>query len=261
MDPGTGHEKRECVLDFGFVQTNAKAVASVVFENLGTIDVKVSGWSLEQDPAMGEAFTLDELTLPATVTVPAGQAVDLPVAFAPLLLGGHEGKLIFTTTGQARLPAGYCLLWGTGGGPVVDVQPGGPIDLGTVNGSVNGVLTIANIGTQITGTTDDSLKLAAPDPATTCAGRAQCPGGFCLRGHCWSEKKVEIEVVEGDPAEFTLQWPPSGYDASGIPAGESIDVKYQFAPAGPGARKANLRIHSNDPARPLVVIEVSGSGV
>lgn len=252
-------DKHECFIDFGFVQTGKKATAAIVFNNLGSRDEDVSGIACEQDGDMGAAFG----GFPgqgASITIRPGATASLPVTFTPSALGGYEGRLTFETT-DLELPKVTCTLWGTGGGPVIDVAPAGPVDLGAVNGIATGTIAIANLGAQITGTTDDSLKLAAADPASHCTVNEHCPAGFCLRGNCWKESAVEVEIVEGSASAFAIQWPPEGYISSGIAAGQSADLEYRFAPKGPGALKANLKIRSNDPERPLVVVEISGSGV
>lgn len=251
-------ERHECVIEFGFVQTGKKATASLVFKNLGSRDEDVSSFAFVQDSEMGAAFALEPGR--SSLTVRAGATEAIPLTFAPGILGSYDGKLTFETT-DAELPEVSCALWGTGGGPVIDVQPAGPVDLGAVNGIATSTLKLSNLGTQITGTTDDSLKLAAADPASHCTVNEHCPGGFCLRGNCWKESMVELEIVEGSASALVVQWPPEGYVASGIAAGQSVELKYTFAPKGPEALKANLKIRSNDPEKPLVVVEISGSGV
>ncbi|MGC4115990.1 MAG: hypothetical protein QM765_15660 [Myxococcales bacterium] len=260
QDSTSGQERRECVLDFGFVQTGARATAAIALTNLTGTDIDVSALALTQDPSMrGDAFSLEGPPV-AEITVRAGETVRVPLAFLPTLLGGYEGRLTFETTDVARA-TGTCWLRGSGGGPVLDVEPTGPIGLGAVNGVATGTITLSNLGTQITGTTEDGLRFAAPDLTTCCAANEQCPDGFCLRGQCWKEKRVEVEMLEGSAERLTLTWPPEGYLSTGLPAGASLELLYRFAPVGPAARKANIKIRSTDPGRPLVTIEVSGSGV
>ncbi|HEY3449766.1 MAG TPA: choice-of-anchor D domain-containing protein [Myxococcales bacterium] len=264
-DATTGREKWECLLDFGFVNPNSKATGFVTFKNLGNSDIDLSGFKVEQDTTKGDALAVepsgDDGKVPEVVEVKKGESVRIAMSFLPTLLGQYNGKLQYESTDQKR-PAGYVLLQGTGGGPAIEAQPSDRIDFGAVATKTfqRRRLTITNVGTDIQGTTDDNLKLMVPDPATTCTKNTDCTSGICQRGQCWSDKIAELEVVQGDPSEFSVEWPPEGYAAKGIAAGESVDLKVKIAPISVGDKKANLKVYSNDPAKPVVIIEIFGAG-
>lgn len=264
-DPTTGREKWECVLDFGFVNPNTKAVASVTFKNLGNQDITVSGLSVVQDPTKGKTFEMEKDASGkdiVEVVIPKTGSASVPLSFLPTLLGSHNGKLNFVSDDTKR-PTGQFALLGTGGGPAIDTQPAPRIDFGPVAVKTfqRRRLTITNVGTDIQGTTDDNLKLMTPDEATSCSKNSECTSGVCQRGKCWTEKVAEIKVTQGDPSEFSLEWPPEGYLPQGIAAGQGVDLKVKFTPQGPGDKTAQLLVYSNDPAKPVVVTEIIASGM
>ncbi|MGC4115556.1 MAG: choice-of-anchor D domain-containing protein [Myxococcales bacterium] len=267
-DSSTGQEKWECLLDFGFVNPNAKATASIGFKNLGNSDIDVSALALTQDLTKGgDAFAIEpdaEGKTPDVITVKKGESVKVTLSFLPTLLGQYNGKLDFESTDQKR-PTGYFLLQGTGGGPAIELQPTDRVDFGpvAVNTHQKRRVIISNVGTDIQGTTDDNLKLIVPDAATACTKNTDCTANnsnICQRGMCWNPKQAELEVVQGDPAEFTLVWPPVDYESKGIAAGESVEVTVTFAPIGGGDKKALLKVYSNDPAKPVAITEIYAAG-
>lgn len=259
-DPASGREKWECILDFNYVNPHSKATAALIFRNGGANDIDVSGISVEQDPSKGDAFSIEALEPLGALTIPAGGSSRLPLSFLPTTLGLHNGKLVFLTTDTDR-QSGYCLLRGTGGGPVIATEPESSIDFGSVAGGtfVRQRLTVSNVGTDVQGTTDDNLKLVAEDTdATSCANISDCPSGHtCQRGSCWSEQEIELHDESG---AFAIEWPPEGFQAKGIAAGMSVDVKIKFAPSSLGEKTATLNIYSNDPSRPVAAVSLRGTG-
>ncbi|MGI5865638.1 MAG: choice-of-anchor D domain-containing protein, partial [Myxococcales bacterium] len=237
VDPQSGAERWLCRLDFGFVNPNSKAVSQALFRNLGNQDITVTGLELSQPPGKGEPFALE--TTETSFVVPAGGGeTPIPLSFLPTLLGLQTGRLYYLTD-DAKLAEGTIDLMGTGGGPDIEVQPA-RVDFGrvAVDTFQRRRITIANVGTDVGGTTEDNLKLATKN------------------GEQWEEKRAEL--VTDFPDEFSLEWPPQGYLPQGIAAGQNVDLRIKFAPTSPGIKEATVRIFSNDPDEPTVEVTVVG---
>ncbi|MGI5864538.1 MAG: choice-of-anchor D domain-containing protein, partial [Myxococcales bacterium] len=190
VDPQSGAERWVCRLDFGFVNPNSEAVASARFRNLGNTDISITGFELSQPPGKGEPFGLK--TTEESLVIPAGGGeVEVALSFAPTLLGLQVGKLYYLSD-DAKTGEGEVELMGTGGGPDIEVQPA-RVDFGrvAVDTFQRRRITIANVGTDVGGTTEDNLKLATKN------------------GEQWEEKRAEL--VTDFPDEFSLEWPPQGY--------------------------------------------------
>ncbi len=276
-NPVTGQEKWECLLDFGYVNPSkdgkAKAPGEVTFKNLGNTPITVSGLGIEQESSKGNAFAKDDAEQ-VELVVEARQSAKVKLSFGPSVLGKHEAKLRFTSN-DAKRPTGYFLLNGIGGGPAIEVQPT-RLDFGSVAVDTfqRRRITIANVGTNVVGITDDNLKLMEPDSASaiTCTKNTDCVNGnTCLRGLCWLEKRV---VIEPSDSEFSVEWPPEGYAPTGLAApcvnpgsctgteaNQNADLRVKFAPKVPGRKLAQLKIFSNDPYAPVTVVPLEANGV
>ncbi|MBI5544258.1 MAG: choice-of-anchor D domain-containing protein [Deltaproteobacteria bacterium] len=265
-DAQTGRERWECLLDFGFVNPGAKASAPARLKNLGNQEITVSNLVFEQDTAKGNAFGQEVAEGAEAIvdfTIMPGESKEIPMHFMPTLLGQHTGKLNFKSTDQKR-QAGYFVLVGIGGGPAIDVQPGsvgfGPVALNTYQ---KRRITVSNVGTDISGTTDDNLKMMEPDTSTSCSKNTDCPEpSICQRSMCWVRKQATIEVVQGEAEDFVVDWPPVGYpDPAGLAAGASAEIAVRFAPKTVGDKKAYVHIFSNDPQVPDRKVLVEGTAV
>ncbi|HCF60420.1 MAG TPA: hypothetical protein DFS52_20775, partial [Myxococcales bacterium] len=237
-DPNTGAERWVWRLDFGFVNPGSKSVLPVVCTNLGNTDITLTGFELQQPPGKGDPFAL-ETRETSLVAAAGGGTVELPLSFEPRLLGLQLGALHLLTD-DAKTPQAKVELVGTGGGPDIEVLPP-RLDLGrvAVDTTKAKAITIANVGTDISGTTEDNLRLVE------------------RRDGEWVEKHAEL--ITDWPEELSLGEGLIGYLPQGIPAGASVDLKVFFSPTSPGRKSAVLRIYSNDPDEPTVRVEVVAS--
>ncbi|MGI5864595.1 MAG: choice-of-anchor D domain-containing protein [Myxococcales bacterium] len=227
-DPSSGTERWVWRLDFGFVNPGSKSVLPVVCTNLGNTDITLTGFELLQPPGKGEPFAL-ETQETSLVAAAGGGIVEIPLSFEPRLLGLQVGALNLLTD-DAKTPEAKVELVGTGGGPDIEVLPT-RLDLGrvAVDTTKSRAITIANVGTDISGTTEDNLRLVVRQDGE------------------WVEKRAEL--ITDWPDEFSLGNSFIGYLPQGIAAGTNVTLKVFFLPTSPGRKSAVVRIYSNDPER------------
>lgn len=235
--------KSVCRVNFGPVLPKHKATANVVLRNIGREDLKLRlpKWAPVQPPGQGAPFALDTSDREFSVPASGGQ-IAVPVSFSPTEYGRQLGWLDFEVPGTAM--GVRAELYGEGTGPKIQVTPE-PLGFGTV--SVDtwkwGKLAVINVGANVEGTTDDNLRLVKRNDDGTMVEPA-------------------IELLGDTNGEFALQL-PQVYPAAGIPpvAGEDrFEVWVAFHPKTPGKKQAVLRIHSNDPAHPVVDAQIQGFG-
>ncbi len=224
-----------CRLNFGYINPNTKKTAAVTFKDLGNQDLTVSDLSIDTTGP----FTLDNP--PASIPLTAnGGTGSVNVTFAPTVLGKFKANLKFKSNDPKRAGDSVELV-GVGGGPKIDVLPKS-VDFGPVASSTYQYrrITIANIGTDVAGTTDDNLFLGSFDNGV------------------YTEKQAEL--ITNYPNDFTLEWPPRGYSSAGIAAGSNVDLRIKFTPTGPGAKDALVRIYSNDLDQPVIEVPIVAEG-
>lgn len=210
-------------LDFGAVLPGDRARRGLVFRNLGDRAVTLVGVRL------AETGTEFEVEPPASwpVIAPAG-TFELTIAYAPTALGPDDARLAVTTD-DPRTPAFTVPIRGYGGGPAVRLAPA-TLAFGTVGLQypISRRLVVRNEGLNDTATDLDVLLVTA----------ARIEGAAAFTWKAADGQSLPLAVDAG--------------------ARVVLDVRYAPAVAGPDA--AELVLETNDPARPLLRVPLSGTG-
>ncbi len=96
---------------------------------------------------------------------------------------------------------------------------------------------------------DDSVAAAGGSTLNITVTNSASPGSANL--------VISTATISGNP-DFTVD--SSGLPAS-VPPGGQVDIPVTFAATTTGARQASVRLTTNDPARPIINVCVSGNGV
>ncbi len=219
-------------VDFGEVEVGARIEREVAVFNPGPTDVVLERASWVKVP--GPAFF--SISLPEPKLIPAGGALSLPVTFEPPAPGTYVGTLVLHAAGASDENAPQVLLKGVArasadlgvGGPRVALLPSGTMNLGRVP-LVPGAaarrqdrLHIFNVGAA--GSVLQLLEvLAEPTDETT-----------------------QEPLVPGPPATTALL----------AERGKFIELPVQFLPQSLGEKRWTLRVRTNDPERPEVLLSV-----
>ena len=72
--------------------------------------------------------------------------------------------------------------------------------------------------------------------------------------------KADLQVKSITPSSpiFDVYWPAESFK---LPPGGQQEIMVEYAPESAGAESATVTIVSNDPARPSVIVKLSGTGV
>jgi hypothetical protein len=231
-------------IDFGYVPPGTTATQPVLFRNGSSQDVTLTNLQLREGSFPSTVFT--RTTPSASIVVPAySDSTAEFLGFRPAVLGPRLATLSFTA------PAGPATiaLRGIGGGPRIGAPA--TLDFGRVPlfagamppSSQTRTLTVRNVGS----------SPVPPDPranlvlGTVFSGR---PGQLPL-----------FELIPGpntSAGEFSVvvNVPPTGLDTK-TPG----TIIVTLTPSSLGMKSAELRIFSNDPATPTLVVHLRANVV
>ncbi|MCA2977164.1 MAG: choice-of-anchor D domain-containing protein [Myxococcaceae bacterium] len=239
-------------LDFGAVVRGGRALLPVTFTSTSRDPVSVTGFAVA-----GPYRVLDAQGQPlTTLPVPPGGAATLQVEFAPMRGGVHPSTLAFSLS--AKQTRGAISLRGALGGPALRATPAA-VAMGQVAyfpsaatpQSTTRRVSLRNVGTPpLTPSPEGNLLLGRPD-----AAGVRGPPYFEVRPLGTSTRPSEFRVsVAGAPYDPTI-----GLVARAGADGLELDVT--LTPESIGPKAAELIILSNDPARPEVVVPLTGEAV
>ncbi len=238
-------------LDYGYVSPTVEAGRQVVFTNLSKVPITITQVAtsmptdfLFKDPAGTGTAT--------TFTIPGdGVPTALTVACKPTGLGPRVANLTFST-GLTRQPSGTVSLKCYGGGPRIKVAPNPSLSFGKVAfyaGApipVTRKLTVMNVGTKPpNGDVQGNLFL-----------------GSVAGGVAGQLPLVSIRSLNATTAVDEIDLGISGtYDKTkgleAVAGKNLVDLAVTLTPKSPGAKDAELVIHSNDSAEPDVKIHLT----
>ncbi len=236
-------------IDYGYVSTNFSAPREVTFTNRSNVPIVITNIRTNYadffyEPPMGET--------PTTFTIAGGGQSKMVVSCRPSSLGARSATLDFDIP-LMRQSSGKVELSCYGGGPAIKVTPRPNLNFGKVGFfpgtstySVSRKVTVQNVGT----------KPPNMDPnANLYFGQVVngTPGGFPL---------IEITPTNGNTAagEFEVGLPASYDPSKGLEAvigSNFADLLVTLKPQSIGAKAAELTIYSNDPAEPVIKINVT----
>lgn len=236
-------------IDYGYVSTNFSAPREVTFTNRSNVPIVITNIRTNYadffyEPPMGET--------PTTFTIAGGGQSKMVVSCRPSSLGARSATLDFDIP-LMRQPSGKVELTCYGGGPAIKVTPRPNLNFGKVgffpgtsSYSVSRKVTVQNVGTRPPNM-DPNANLYFGQVVNG------TPGGFPL---------IEITPTNGNTAagEFEVGLPASYNPATGLPAvvGQNFaDLLVTLKPQSLGAKAAELTIYSNDPAEPVIKINVT----
>lgn len=225
----------EGTVDFGGVRTGTTGERTLTLTNKGPGAVAVTATtSLGFVDAFSYRLSADVLD--------AGAQASLTIAFRPKSVGDCDETLSLVVENGS--PAQFLVhVRGSGfrlDSPAIEIAPEA-LDFAKVAVGTYQIrsVTIANIGDDVPGTTEDNLLLA-----TRAADGS------------WVESRPAI--TGPDAADFAIDWPPQGYSPEGLASGASADLRVKFAPRVTGTKQALLELRSNDPRHPVVLVPVGG---
>jgi hypothetical protein len=228
-------------LRFGRVSPGATATRQVTFTNRGSRAVTLRN----------AAFSVTGYSALPTgdVVIPTGRPTTLDIGCSPTALGPMNGTYAFDT-GLMRTPRGTITLECSGGGPRIRVTPRPTLAFGRValtpgqpNTSSWRKITIQNVGVSGMANPDSNLFLGRTDPMTMRVGLAPL-----------------VELAGPNAAEFELTLSSNYNTATGLPAvsgqnATELTVRLRSNTLGP--KQAEVIVHSNDGAEPLVRVALT----
>jgi hypothetical protein len=238
-------------LSYGFVNPGAEALQDVVFVNPAAAPVTLSMIATSDTANFYHAVTAGQDA--TRFTVP-GNSVPTPMKIAcnPATLGRHQGTLTFST-GLQRVTGGSITLDCIGGGPRIKVTPKPNLAFGRVGffpGSttfnVTRKVNVQNVGTQP----------PVADP------KANLYLGQVLGGMAGNLPLFEVSQKNPatDPTEFVVSLGSAYPSATGLEAvsgKNAVDLLVTLTPKSTGAKEAELKLYSNDPAEPVVTLTLT----
>ena len=212
-------------MDFNFVQLGQISTQMLHLQNIGNQTVNITQVILANSG--GGVFGFAGGTIPSALTLSEGNALDIPVQFAPIDQVLYSGNIVIVSNdnlAQIVIP-----LQGFGGGAAITCAPLS-LDFGTVAVGIDSALPVlcTNTGTDVPDHPEAGLRIAAL-PTTSAAFTANLAPG-------------------------TLP----GY----LSAGQTATVEVAYLPSGTTNDSASLTVQSNVtnlPAPP--VVSLSGQGI
>lgn len=260
-------------LTFGYVTPGLSVNADLTFSNQGFAPVKISNMK----PLMGSNTTnefavvgADFVEVPGAVrqSMPDGSSMITPgtakvtMTFKPSVLGLREATLTAITTLPKQNPIAPRLR-GNGGGPDIDVKPAPVLNFGRVAyfgapmGGGSAYFTTRKLSIQNAGT-----KPAMPDAAANLHLGKSGMGTFFEVSAKAGTAALDSEICVGvyDAVQGCLGGIAAPYDnAVGLVAGGAssiVDVPVRITPSGIGLKEWEVKIFSNDPDEPEVLITI-----
>lgn len=206
-------------LDFGAVTPQSSAERSVSCENIANELVTVTNWRLSE-----ESSAAYEFETPRILVVNEGEQVDVTVTYRPDDLGQDRGTLIIETNSPST-PRVNVPLFGTGGGPNIEVVP-----------------QIVNFGLTAT---------VAPSRRTLLVSNVGL-------------SPLQLLTIEPDAADtgaFSYTLPDGVQLVDPINPGQAIEVTLQFEPDVEGPVESTLVITSNDADERETEVRLVGEGI
>jgi Abnormal spindle-like microcephaly-assoc'd, ASPM-SPD-2-Hydin len=207
-------------LDFGTVPRGTSATRTVVVQNIGTADLKVTNITIAGDPT----YSISP-TSPTTGTLPPGGSLVAEVKFAPPTSATNGGPLtaqLTVSTDDPSTPTVFVPATGIVGLPKAVVTPPA-LDFSTVcpGASIDRDLTVTNTGTA---------------PLTI----------------------NSITIGGGSSAGLSVLSPPVLPVI--LPAGAHLAFTVRFTPTGPmgGPLSGTVLVNTDDPAGPIVSVPITG---
>ncbi len=241
-------------LDFGLVSPGFESVKNVVFTNLSSVPITLTGIVASAPTDYFHRVPTGQDV--ARFVVPGGGVpTPMKVACSPSGLGARPPSNLTFQTGLRKTPTGVISLACRGGGPKIRVNPRPNVSFGRVGYfpgnttfQVNRRVNVQNVG----------VAPRPPDPTFNLYLGSVDPGTGTVGQLPLFELTPKNALTEAD--EFTVSL-FSNYDpATGIvpTAGQnSLDLVVTLRPKSTGRKEAELIIFSNDSADPEVKLAVS----
>jgi hypothetical protein len=257
-------------VEFGYVQPGLTVTQDVTFSNQSFTPVSLSMLATREGSnpsniyrvAMAAMGDLTRQTVPAGSRDQATRAiipgtVKVTLSFRPTVLGPRQATFVGTTDLRSQ-PSFTVALRGFGGGPDIDVQPGGTLNFGRIayfsgsTASATRRITVRNVGTRpMTPDPRANLKLGAmgagrPYWTVTAKNAESSVDEICVGRFDSMTNTCANDLPATGPGSYD---PARGIEAI---ASGSLDIPVRVAPAnlmvgGSGNKEWEITIFSNDP--------------